>query len=226
MEKLAVMFDLQNQLNNSTNGENWVNGITKNNKEINWKRCIYMECAEIIDSFPWKHWKDIAKPADYENIKIEVVDIWHFIMSLAIEEAYKNKKKIEDIIDEVSDTNEFKKIIVKNDNVANDKEIMTKVEDVMLDVLNKEFDINKLLKDFFELVLMSGLDLNSLYNLYVGKNILNRFRQDNGYKEGTYIKIWNNKEDNVVMQELLNDNPNLKPDEVYNKLDEIYKQLS
>ena len=39
--------------------------------------------------------------------------------------------------------------------------------------------------------------------LYIGKNCLNQFRQDNGYKEGHYIKVWNGKEDNVVMVEIL-----------------------
>jgi hypothetical protein len=37
---------------------------------------------------------------------------------------------------------------------------------------------------------------------YIGKNVLNRFRQDFGYKSGEYIKIWNGKEDNEVLVEL------------------------
>ena len=42
-----------------------------------------------------------------------------------------------------------------------------------------------------------------LFKLYMGKNVLNTFRQNHGYKEGTYKKIWNGEEDNVVMQRLL-----------------------
>lgn len=226
MEKLLLMLELQNDLNDSTNGKNWKDGITKNNKEINWKRCIYMECAEIIDSFAWKHWKDISKPTDYENIKIEVVDIWHFVMSLAIEVFYKNSKSINEIANEVSKIDEFKQILKNETETKDDKKIILKVEDIMFDVLNKQtFNIKELFKDFFELVFLSGLNLNSLYNLYVGKNILNRFRQENGYKDGTYIKIWNDKEDNEVMQEILYNNPNIKPDQLYTQLNKIYKQL-
>jgi len=51
MDKILLMLQLQNQLNDATNGEDWPKGVTKNGKTINWKRCIYMECAEMIDSF-------------------------------------------------------------------------------------------------------------------------------------------------------------------------------
>ncbi len=66
------------------------------------------------------------------------------------------------------------------------------------------------------------LDFDSLYKLYIGKNILNKFRQDNGYKDGSYKKVWNGKEDNVVMQEILNSNSSISPDELYNKLKNEY----
>ena len=85
MDKILLMLQLQASLNEATNGEKWTEGITKNDKIINWKRCIYMECAEMIDSFSWKHWKNIEKEPDWDNLQIEVVDVWHFIMSLAIE---------------------------------------------------------------------------------------------------------------------------------------------
>ena len=47
MDKMLQMLQLQQQLNDATNGENWEKGITKNGKVIDWKRCVYMECAEI-----------------------------------------------------------------------------------------------------------------------------------------------------------------------------------
>ena len=44
---------------------------------------------------------------------------------------------------------------------------------------------------------------NELYEQYVGKNVLNIFRQDHGYKHGTYKKIWNNREDNEHLVDIL-----------------------
>jgi hypothetical protein len=35
--------------------------------------------------------------------------------------------------------------------------------------------------------------------------VLNFFRQDNGYKEGTYRKEWNGREDNEYLVEIIND---------------------
>jgi hypothetical protein len=37
----------------------------------------------------------------------------------------------------------------------------------------------------------------------VGKNVLNIFRQDHGYKSGSYINIWNGREDNEHLIEVL-----------------------
>ena len=52
--------------------------------------------------------------------------------------------------------------------------------------------------------------------------MLNQFRQDHGYKEGTYKKTWNGKEDNVVMLSFLegDDAPTIKA--LYEKLEKAY----
>ena len=84
MSQILQMLELQQQLNDATNGANWEEGVTKNGKKIDWKRCIYLEAAELVESYPWKHWKNIDATPDYENIKIELVDIWHFVMSEAL----------------------------------------------------------------------------------------------------------------------------------------------
>ena len=73
--KLEEMFVLQKRLNDDTNGTNWELGINKFDKEINWLRCIHMEVAELIDSTPWKHWKNISSEPDFNNIHIELVDV-------------------------------------------------------------------------------------------------------------------------------------------------------
>ena len=44
---------------------------------------------------------------------------------------------------------------------------------------------------------------DQLYRMYVGKNVLNFFRQDHGYKEGTYVKVWGGREDNEHLSDLL-----------------------
>ena len=51
---------------------------------------------------------------------------------------------------------------------------------------------------------MFGFTFEKLFKFYVGKNVLNKFRQDNGYKTGEYSKVWFGKEDNVHLEEILN----------------------
>ncbi len=226
--KILLMLQLQKQLNDATNGEDWVKGTTKNKKIINWKRCIYMECAEMIDSFGWKHWKNIDVAADWENHQIEVVDVWHFIMSLAIENYFQNMLgDVEDIAEHISELEKFSQIERQSTNFAKESAVMEKVEDIMRIVLAKEkLDLNGLLSDFFDLVVMSGLNLDSLYRLYVGKNILNQFRQDHGYKDGSYIKVWDGEEDNVVMKRIWEENGNLTPEMLSHELTKYYLAIT
>ena len=217
MDKILLMLQLQAQLNDATNGDEWTKGVTKNGKTINWKRCIYMECAEMVDSFSWKHWKSINKEPDWDNLQIEVIDVWHFLMSLAIEN-YSNTLRggIEDLAINISSLESFSKIDTKNELFASQDDVIATVENIMLASLsNDELDLDALIAEFFDLVLMSGLDLETLYRLYVGKNILNQFRQDNGYKDGSYIKEWDGTEDNVIMKRIWEENGDIKPDVLY-----------
>ncbi|MBD3799819.1 MAG: dUTP diphosphatase [Epsilonproteobacteria bacterium] len=189
MGKLLSMLQLQQQLNDSTNGLGWEKGVTQEGKRINWRRCIYMESAEMIDSFGWKHWKSITQPTDYANLQIEIVDVWHSTPVFASDEA-----------------------------------LMLKIETIMRRSLEPAVngDLEKMVDDFFRLSVMGALNLDELYRLYVGKNILNQFRQDHGYKEGSYIKIWNGMEDNAVMKRGWEENPDMSPKELYEELSKAY----
>ena len=220
MSKILTMFKLQQELNDNTNGKDWELGVTKQGKEINWRRCIYLEAAELIDSYPWKHWKNINSDVDRENVKVELVDIWHFVMSEVLRVNYLNDKKpLAALAKEIEE--KIKDIDVKReDNYYKEIEAIEE----LIKKLFCNFELIDFTKSFFELSYKLGLDLDSLYQLYIGKNILNIFRQEHGYKDGTYKKVWNGKEDNVVMQEILANNSNITPKELYKKLELEYEK--
>jgi dimeric dUTPase (all-alpha-NTP-PPase superfamily) len=226
MDKIVQMLKLQQQLNDATNGEGWEKGITKNGKIIDWRRCSYLECAELIESYPWKHWKNIDAQPDYENIKIEAVDIWHFIMSQALSD-YKIKElgTIEELADNISNLPNFKTF--KDDISPTDRNYYEQIEVVekLIGTLFCGGSTEKLIMSFLDVAMQSGLNLEKLYKLYIGKNILNKFRQDHGYKEGTYIKVWHHEEDNVAMQRILEKNKEITPEMLYQQLEEIYTGL-
>ncbi len=225
MDKILQMLELQQQLNDATNGLGWEDGMTKNGKPIDWKRCTYLECAELIESYPWKHWKNIDARPDYANIKIEAVDIWHFIMSQGLED-YKRGElgSIATLAKNINDLANFSTFSEPlEENFKDYYEQIAVVEELMR-ILFCRGSTEKLMSAFIDVAMQSGLNLDTLYTLYVGKNILNQFRQDHGYKEGTYIKIWNGEEDNVTMQKVLEENENVTPNELYKALEAAYSE--
>ncbi|NOZ91311.1 MAG: dUTPase [Epsilonproteobacteria bacterium] len=225
MNRISQMLKLQQELNDSTNGLNWEDGITKNGKKIDWRRCIYLEAAELVDSYPWKHWKNIDASPDYENIKIEIVDIWHFVMSEALRiYKIKNLGSIEDIASMITNMPEFENFSQEKSGEILDNYKQIELVESMIQTLFCKDDINALVISFLTMSSKLNLKLPELYKLYIGKNILNKFRQDHGYKEGTYIKEWNGEEDNVVMQNILNKNSDITPDMLYQKLEEAYSK--
>lgn len=216
MNQIEQMFLLQKQLNDETNGEVWIKGYTKENREISWYRGIYMEVAEAIDSFNWKHWKNIDDEPDWDNIRVELVDIWHFVMSESIrieDQSYANKHldmKVKDDYD--------------TDALISLLEMMLKLS-ITSSIDKKVNNIREITDTFFTIISHLGIDVEDLYKRYVIKNQLNTFRQKNGYKDGSYIKNWDGVEDNVIAFDIMNNNPKITPTELYTELDSVYSKL-
>ncbi|MCD6654797.1 MAG: dUTP diphosphatase [Sulfurovum sp.] len=223
MNKILQMLQLQQQLNDATNGEGWENGVTKNGKRIDWKRCAYLECAELIESYPWKHWKNIDAKPDYENIKIETVDIWHFIMSQALQDyKVKNRGTIDALTRSIGALPNYSAFSGPLE--ITEKNYYEQIETVekLIKSLFCETSTEKSIEAFIDIAIQSGLNLDALYKLYIGKNVLNQFRQDHGYKEGTYHKLWNGIEDNIIMQQCLDTQEGITADELYSALEAAY----
>jgi dimeric dUTPase (all-alpha-NTP-PPase superfamily) len=49
---------------------------------LNYSRAMSQEMAELIDSVPWKWWAKYQK-FDAQNARVEVVDMFHFLISMA-----------------------------------------------------------------------------------------------------------------------------------------------
>jgi dimeric dUTPase (all-alpha-NTP-PPase superfamily) len=103
MDKLDEIFDLQDALNKRI-GVN-TDGMSDEEKAkwvLNYTRAMQQEIAELIDSVPWKWWAKY-QAFDEQNAKVEVVDLFHFLISLAqvlgmtpedVYEAYMKKNKV------------------------------------------------------------------------------------------------------------------------------------
>ena len=224
-EMVKEMMSLQEKLNIETNGKDWKSGVTNKGRNIDWFLCVAMETAELIGSFNWKHWKDINSSHDLENAKIELVDIWHFIMSQCIVRGTTLRTAMHclsvgtsgayNYINEISKEPDFEALRIK-EIIQTSKILMANACDELLD---------DTICNFFSLCYFIDLPIERLYTLYIGKNALNKFRQDNGYKEGTYIKLWNGVEDNVIMTTILDSNPGISYINLLQSLEDHYIQI-
>jgi hypothetical protein len=89
----------------------------------------------------------------------------------------------------------------------------------------KTNNIRKITDLFFTIISHLDINIENLYKRYVVKNQLNTFRQQNGYKDGSYTKNWDGVEDNVVAFEIMDLNPSITPSDLYKKLDSKYSLI-
>jgi dimeric dUTPase (all-alpha-NTP-PPase superfamily) len=193
-QKLNTMITMQEAMNSKVHPE-W------REQNFNWLRAIWLEAAEAVEHTDWKWWK--AGTINVDQVRMELVDIWHFILSANAQHGYTP-------------------VLYSRDSVIH-LPIKEALENLALTALTES--TTRLSAAFFICLYDIGMDFDELYRLYVGKNILNFFRQNNGYKTGTYIKIWNGKEDNEVLTGILNDldtEADDYKDQVYAALEAVY----
>lgn len=223
IKKLKTMFEMQENLNIHTNGNEYrqTHICAKTGKQINYRRCAWMETAEFIDSFDWKHWKHGKD--DIENAKTELVDIWHFLMGAElIENGIPSDLRLEIPAWILS-----KATIDARSSFVVAEAFVSSIIDGNKPIFptSGEFDPQSPFCIFLELCNSINLSFNELYQRYIIKNTLNVFRQDNGYAEGTYIKMWEmQSEDNVFAVEFATKlNDGLSKDRLYDVLKYYYE---
>ena len=80
---LSEIFNMQAELN-SRIGIDTLNVPNEKQPEwvLNYCRAMSQEIAELTDSVPWKWWAKYQE-FDKQNARVEVVDLFHFLISLA-----------------------------------------------------------------------------------------------------------------------------------------------
>lgn len=83
-DMLVEIFRLQDELNkrigvdcskmNEQEQQTWI---------LNYCRAMSQEIAELTDSVPWKWWARYQR-FDKQNARVEVIDLFHFLVSLAL----------------------------------------------------------------------------------------------------------------------------------------------
>ena len=199
-QKITHMLEMQDAMNSKVN-QDW------RNAGFEWYRAIWMEASEMLEHYGWKWWK--KQDPDVMQVKLEVVDIVHFALSIRLVEG----ASVEEIAEGVA--KDF-------DNPVSTDDIHTTIELLAKETLVDQSAHFSIIAGVMKFMSMS---FDELYEIYTGKNVLNMFRQDNGYKDGTYQKIWAGREDNEHLADILeslDSNSHTFKDDVYSALGNAY----
>lgn len=187
-----TMVTMQNQFNMQVHQE-W------HKQGYNWQSAIIAESGELLESWGYKWWK--KQEPDLENVKVEAIDLLHFAISQQIERylnVFGTDQTLETAITHT--VKHFKDTFQKDQDERSTEEDLEKLIEsfISCDGGLKLY----VLKEIFNRLNMTNEDI---YIAYIVKNCLNKFRQDNGYKQGYYVKNWNGKEDNAIAFEIANE---------------------
>jgi len=182
-KNFSEVIMLQDKLNSKIHPE-WMK------QDFNFKLANILESAELLDSFDWKWWK--KGETDWLNIEVEMIDIFLFSLSQSI---------IDNTTESIGSILLTKDLVLKSNKkeiIFND-ELVEKIQDIMQKKLIPAINVSTIhiIVAWTEIWYLMGFDSDYLFKQFKMKYALNQFRQSNGYKDGTYNKIWNGKEDNL-----------------------------
>lgn len=215
--QLQTMFQLQAAMNYRVD-PNWTDA------RYPYLRAVVVEAAEAIEHHGWKWWKQQHR--DLGQLQMELVDIWHFLLSeillrnggdedkarLYLEAAYERQSPTRRL---QFDGQEYS---------LEELELLDLLQALIGTAAAGRVELGL----FAEIMSGCELDWPELYKQYVSKNVLNFFRQDHGYQEGTYRKNWNGREDNEVLVEVMAtldaEDPSFK-DSLYALLEAAYLEI-
>ena len=211
-DAILNMLHMQHRMNSRVH-EDWIN------QHFEWYRATWIECGELMDHVGYKWWKKQAP--DMEQVRLEVVDIWHFGLSALFDTDTDLELLSAQIATDFS---------AAGDDESDDRGASQRIHAATEALAQHALETKGFSVPLFR-ALMQACDLSAdaLYRHYVGKNVLNFFRQDHGYQDGTYIKEWQGREDNEHLSELLESLDAAEsgfPEAVYEALSVRYAQVT
>jgi dimeric dUTPase (all-alpha-NTP-PPase superfamily) len=212
-EQFLVLLTLQAKLNFKIRAD-WADGKTP------FLRAAFVEAAEALDHYGWKWWKK-TEP-DIVQVQIELIDILHFYLSHVL---VQNNGVIEKSALAIEfEMHDVTPIFFDGAAISLESDVPYLLE-VIAGLAVRRRHSFLVLNKLMELCKLSG---NDVVGQYVSKNILNIFRQDHGYNDGTYQKIWEGQEDNVFLGKIMSEMDMTStefPDKLYSALSGKYAQV-
>lgn len=172
--QVSKLMAMQDELNTYIHPEWKTQGF-------DWDLAANDEYQEILSHLGWKWWKKDYKigitDGNKAQIKLELIDNLHFIISSMIEYNYSA-----DVIAEYFNTG-----FMQLDSHTLDFEHL--IKSAQADVLYHCIG-GKSLVDLAKAMHVLDMTEVEILETYTQKYVLNKFRQDHGYKDGSYVKVW------------------------------------
>jgi hypothetical protein len=193
-QQARTMLSLQSAMNAKVDPD-WVAA------RYPYMRAVVIEAAEAIEHHGWKWWKKQEK--DLPQLQMELIDIWHFLLSqILLNEGGSESAallKLNDQLEAIENSNQVY-FDGKSYNLSS-MELLEQIELLIGISAARRIEMSV----FASIMSNCEMDWTELYCQYVGKNVLNFFRQDHGYQDGSYQKMWNGREDNEYLVEVMAD---------------------
>ena len=183
-QKVLNLLKQQRKLNTIIN-PTWENDRSR----PDFIRAMIVESGELLEHTDYKWWKHGT--VDIEQSRMEIIDLWFFYFSLVLLDpatlpSTLNEDKLEYFAQMVEDHSGLDKSTSDWDTEKVQQRTLYFVHScsqMTPNLLSTMYELS-------ELTLAAGMTFDKVYHMYMGKLILNIFRQENGYKEGTYRKQW------------------------------------
>jgi dimeric dUTPase (all-alpha-NTP-PPase superfamily) len=193
----AEMYLLQRRLQYRLKGDEHYTNIAAHEaslRNIYWYFCIASECKELLDWFDPSNQHELPREEVDKEIKMEAIDILHFVMNMALELHY-TAEFVESIALKLPLTPFPQK-------GRRCKEMVDLLQDSCINLIEatpwktwKNYqpltieDVNEITQPLFKKVFQftlflcctTGLSGQDIINTYFAKNAINHQRQDNGY---------------------------------------------
>lgn len=191
-EQASAMLSLQAEMNHKID-PHWVTAAYP------YLRAVIVEGAEAIEHHGWKWWK--KQERDTPQLQMELVDIWHFLLSEILLRHDGDRERALDALMQLLNSQAGSEAIDFDDRTwrLDRLDPLGKFELLIGLSANRRIDLTL----FGSILRDCGMNWLDLYRQYIGKNVLNMFRQNHGYKEGHYRKVWSGREDNEFLAEIL-----------------------
>jgi len=211
---LLAMLELQDSMNKKIDAD-WLG------KRHAYLRAVLVEATEALEHYGWKWWK--KQSPDMPQLRIELIDIWHFVLSEYLLRACGDASAAAQVI-----AAEWSAVTSLHFDGQTYHPATLDLRQ-QLELLAALAAVRRMhLPLLAQLFAACELTPDALFREYVSKNVLNHFRQDHGYKTGDYKKIWRGAEDNVHMAEILerlHAADEKLPDRLYSALAERYDKF-